>query len=353
MKTFARWRVALAALACLMMGVAAAQPANAPAAAGAAPAQEAAQPYNNAPAYRAFRAGEAGFTQLGDPAERGVLIQSTGETWRALRVPLLLLGGLMVAAAVAALGGFYALRGTMKVHGSGQQQLMVLRFLPWDRYAHWFLAIVWVVLAVTGLILSFGKTVLLPVIGHGAYSWIAVFAKNLHNFTGPLLIIAMPLMFVRYLRYNWIGKDDIIWLTKIFAYLRGHEHPSGKFNAGEKMVFWGVLGALTTVLIVTGLVMDFPNFGQSRATMQVMTVLHMSAAYISIAIASVHMYLGTIGMGGAYRAMRHGYVTTEWAQHHHELWYQDVVAGKVPESPVVPDSTLPAPVREAIVAADR
>ncbi|MEG0820199.1 MAG: formate dehydrogenase subunit gamma [Burkholderiaceae bacterium] len=311
-----------------------------------------AQPYNNAPVYREVRAGQSGFTQLGAPSERGVLIQSAGQTWKEARTPILLAGGLMVALAMVALGSFYSWRGPIKVGETGSKR-MIKRFQPSDRYAHWFMAIVWVALAVTGLIISFGKSLLLPVIGFTAFSWVAAAAKNLHNFIGPFLIVAVPWMIVRYLRYNWVDKEDLIWMTKIIGNLTGHEYPSGKFNGGEKMVFWLVLVVLSTVLIVTGLVLDFPNFGQSRSTMQIVNLIHMLGAYVAMALACVHIYLGTVGMTGAYRAMRDGYVTAEWAQHHHERWYADVKAGKVPESPMVPEASVPEPVRQAVLLADK
>src|SRR6185369_2111593 len=127
---------------------------------------------------------------------------------------------------------------------------------------------------------------------------------------------------------NGIGMDDVKWFLNIKGYFQGHETPSGRFNAGEKIVFWLVLVVASTVLVVTGLVLVFPNFDQTRSTMQIANVVHMLAAYAAIALAFVHIYLGTIGMIDAYRAMRYGYVDESWAQHHHLLWYEQVVAGR-------------------------
>jgi formate dehydrogenase subunit gamma len=345
------WRTLVAVAALAVAGQVAAQPAPQQ----STPAQQEVrenkeQPYNNSPVWREVRSGRSGFTQMGDPAERGVLVQSRGETWKEARAPVALLGGLAVALAMLSLAGFFAWRGSIPVGESGSK-MMIKRFQPADRYAHWTMAIVWVALAITGLIITFGKTLLLPILGHTLYSWLATAAKNVHNFAGPFLIIGVTWMFIRYLRHNWFNKQDFIWLTKMVGNLTGHEYPSGKFNGGEKLVFWFVLVILSSVLIVTGLVLNFPNFGQSRATMQTMNLIHMVAAYIAIAMACVHIYLGTIGMKGAYRAMREGYVTAEWAKHHHELWYNDVKAGKVPESPMVPESAVPEPVRQAVLVA--
>jgi formate dehydrogenase subunit gamma len=291
--------------------------------------QESTQPLNNAPVWSEVRSGAAQYTSIKGP-EAGVLIQSMGETWRQARVPVAFWGGVLIALAVLGLAGFYLLKGTMTVDSRPTGRL-IQRFTPADRYAHWLMAITWVILAITGLILSLGKTVLLPIIGYTLFSWLATAAKNLHNFVGPILIVAVPWMIIRYVRHNGIGVEDLKWFLNIVNYFKGHEYPSGKFNAGEKLVFWLVLVVLSTVLIVTGLVLNFPNFGQTRQTMQLMNIIHMVSAYLAIALACVHIYLGTLGMSGAYKAMRYGYVDETWAEHHHQRWYEQVKAGKARE----------------------
>jgi len=140
-----------------------------------------------------------------------------------------------------------------------------------------------------------------------------------------------------------VGADDVRWFTNIAGYFKGHEHPSRRFNAGEKVVFWLVLVVASTTLIVSGLIMLFPNFDQTRSTMQITNVVHVVAAYLSIALACVHIYLGTIGMQGAYRAMRDGYVDESWAEHHHLLWYKEVASGKSRQKFVVPGRTEAQP----------
>jgi formate dehydrogenase subunit gamma len=296
--------------------------------------RQVAQPLNNGPVWKEIRSGEPQITTVRG-RETNVLIQPEGQTWRALRVPILFGGGILLALAVGGLAVFYLWRGPMAVARKPGDRV-IERFSPMDRYAHWTVAIVWVTLAITGLILSLGKAVLLPIIGYTLFSWLATLAKTLHNFIGPILIIGVPWLFLRFVRDNGITGDDIRWFLNIKGYFAGHEHPSGKFNAGEKTVFWLVLVLASTVLIVTGLILLFPNFDQLRSTMQVANILHMVAAYLSIALACVHIYLGTIGMEGAYRAMRDGYVDASWAEHHHLLWYKDVAAGKAREKFVVP-----------------
>jgi formate dehydrogenase subunit gamma len=312
------------------------------------------QPLNNEPVWKEIRSGEPQYTSL-PGRETNVLIQSRGQTWRAAHNTLLQLGQIVIALAVGGLAGFFLLRGTMdydRVRGDR----VIRRFEPIDRYAHWLLAITWVLLAVTGLVMSIGKVGLLPIIGYTLFSWLATLSKYLHNFVGPVLLVAVPLMIVRYIRDNGLGMDDVRWFINIVGYFKGHEYPSGKFNAGEKLVFWIVLVILTTVLIVTGFVLLFPNFDQTRSTMQTANVIHVIAAYGAIGLAFVHIYLGTIGMTGAYRAMRYGYVEESWARHHHLRWYEAIVAGRRHEPFVdpaeVPPDALPEE-RERRVTAER
>jgi formate dehydrogenase subunit gamma len=303
-------------------------------------AQQVKQPLNNQPVWSEVRSGQTQYTSV-PGRETGVLIQPQGQTWRALRAPIAFGGGLLFALAVGGLAVFYLWRGTMTVDKRPGDRV-IERFAPMDRYAHWLLAITWVTLAITGLILSLGKSVLLPLIGYTLFSWLATLAKNVHNFVGPVLIFAVPWMIARYIRHNGIGAEDLKWFTRILDYFKGHEYPSGKFNGGEKVVFWLVLVLASTVLIVTGLILLFPNFDQTRSTMQVTNIIHMVAAYLSIALACVHIYLGTLGMSGAYEAMRDGYVDATWAEHHHKTWYDDVVAGKAREKFVQLEAPAPA-----------
>ena len=307
----------------------------------AAAQRQATQPLNNAPVWREIRSGAPQVTTVVG-RETNVLIQPQGETWRALRVPIVFGGGMLVALGILGLAVFYLIRGPLDL-GPGEKRggRLIERFAPMDRYAHWLLAIVWVTLAITGLILSLGKSVLLPLIGYTLFSWLAILAKNLHNFVGPVLIVAVPLMFIRFIRDNGIGVQDVKWFLNIWGYFTGHEYPSGKFNAGEKLVFWIVLVILSTVLIVSGLVLVFPNFDQLRSTMQLSNVVHAIAAYLAISLALVHVYLGTIGMVDAYRAMRYGYVDESWAKHHHALWYADIAAGRAREQFADPKAVPP------------
>ena len=340
--------MAMLAMACLWVATAGAQsPAVSPKSLDYARQQQErqlSQPLNNQPVWSEIRSGAPQVTTVRG-RETNILVQPQGQTWRAARVSLLIGGGAIIVMALVGLTGFYLLRGPMRVEERPRGPL-IERFKPADRWAHWLLAIVWVTLAITGLILSLGKSVLLPLIGYTLFSLLATLAKNVHNFIGPILIFAVPWLFVRFVRDNGLGMEDVKWFMNIVGYFKGHEYPSGKFNAGEKLVFWVVLVVLSTVLIVSGLVLVFPNFDQGRQTMQIANVTHIVAAYLAIGLAFVHIYLGTVGMEGAYRAMRDGYVDTSWAEHHHLRWYEDVMAGRAREKVVDPSAVPPEVARE-------
>src|SRR5215831_6882912 len=195
--------------------------------------QQIAQPLNNQPVWREIRSGAPQVTTARGQ-ETNVLIQPEGQSWRAARVPLITIGGFLVALSLAGLAVFYAIRGSMVVEEKPRGRL-IERSAPADRWAHWLLAITWVTLAVTGLILSLGKSILLPLIGYTLFSWLAILSKNVHNFIGPILIFAVPWMFFRYIRDNGLSMEDVKWFLNLKGYFMGHEYPSGKFNAGEKL----------------------------------------------------------------------------------------------------------------------
>lgn len=333
----------LAAMALIASTSTFAQKAQGDSAAAQAQRQET-QPLNNAPVWREVRSGAPGFTNT-QGIETGVLVQSGGETWRQAREPIAFWGGILVAVAVLALALFYLVMGA--VGGSDAHQgRLVRRFAPMDRYAHWLMAITWVILAITGLILSLGKSVLLPMLGYTVFAVVASISKTLHNFTGPILIVAIPWLFIRFVRDNGIGADDFKWFWNIGGFFKGHEYPSHRFNAGEKVQFWLVMVILSGVAVVTGLILVFPNFGQGREAMQISSTIHMISAYLAIALSMVHIYLGTVGVKGAYAAMRYGYVDEAWAKHHHLRWYEDVAAGKAREKFAEPGEGPPEGARQ-------
>jgi formate dehydrogenase subunit gamma len=295
--------------------------------------QQLTQPLNNQPVWSEIRSGAPGLTQVRG-RETNVLIQSAGQTWRALRnSQVSVWGGWAIVVVFLAILGFYAWRGAIPLHEPKTGRL-IRRFKEWERVVHWTTATAFVILAITGLILGFGKSVLMPVIGHTLFSWLAQLAKPLHNLVGPLFIICTIIIFFTFLRNNFWKSYDWAWLKAAGGFLSKPEPASAKFNAGEKLWFWGGVLFLGLVVGVSGLVLDFPNFDQTRNTMQIANIIHLAGACFFIMGSLGHIYMGTIGMVGAYDAMKTGYVDETWAKEHHEYWYNDVKAGRV-DAPVV------------------
>lgn len=263
--------------------------------------------------------------------ETNVLIQGEGREWRRIRNgPLTFWGGIILVLPFAALIGFYLLRGPIKVHDPLTGRV-IERFTAVDRVTHWTVAITFVTLALTGIVILFGKHIILPWLGHAGFSWLTIVSKNLHNFVGPLFIFAILVMILLFARDNLPRAYDAQWLKKFGGMLSGEHVPSGKFNAGEKALFWSLVVVLSVVIGITGLILNFPNWNQSREAMQVTNLIHATCAILAMAMACFHIYLGTIGMQGAFQAMKTGLVDETWAREHHEYWYNEVKAGNRPE----------------------
>ncbi len=294
------------------------------------------QPLNNAPTWRAVNSGQPFFTTL--PAnEGGVLIQSAGEDWRQLRNgPVIQWGGWALVGMLIIIISFYLIRGTMRLSSAPTGRL-IERFTVVERAAHWSTAITFVILAITGMLMLFGKYVVLPVFGYTAFAILANTCKVVHNFVGPVFSLSIVVTFIMFVKDNFPEKGDKEWITRFGGFFSRNAHiRTGRFNAGEKLWFWGGLTLLGIIMTVTGLILDFPNFQQTRGQMQLAWTWHAIAAVLFIMGSMGHIYIGTLGMQGAYKAMRTGYVDEAWAKEHHEYWYDDVKAGRTAS-----DRTLP------------
>ena len=304
------------------------------------------QPGNNAPFWRAVRnSGNAPGTvnNLTAAGEQGVLVQaftqypgsklsSAGEAWRQVRNQWIIpYGGALFLIVLLALALFYFAKGPLGGHepDTGRK---IERFTYFERAAHWSNAIAFCILGVSGLVMAFGKFVLLPVIGATLIGWIGWPLKTLHNFVGPLFAVSLVIVFFTFLRSNWPSRDDWTWLRKGGGLFGGEEPPSHRFNAGEKIVFWGGMLVLGTFVVGSGLVLDkvLPGLDYLRGDMQIAHMIHGVAAMLIMAMFLGHIYIGTIGMKGSYQAMKTGYVDEAWAREHHRLWYEDIRDGKIP-----------------------
>jgi formate dehydrogenase subunit gamma len=299
------------------------------------------QPGNNAPVWRSVRE-TGGLTSL-PGAEKGVLIQpfvqypgskftTAGEAWRQVRNQWILpYGGSLLLIVVVAMGLFYRAKGSMGGHepDTGRK---IERFTPLERAAHWTNAIAFVALAISGVIMAWGKFFLLPILGGTLFGWLTYALKNLHNFAGPLFAVSLVIVLVTFIKDNWPSADDWKWIKSAGGLFGGEEVPSHRFNAGEKLVFWGGVLVLGFIVVASGLVLNMlvPGMAYLRSDMQIAHMVHAVAGVLMMAMFLGHIYMGTIGMKGAYSAMRTGYVDEGWAKEHHRLWYDDVRAGRIP-----------------------
>ena len=312
------------------------------------------QPGNNAPVWRAVR--ESG-TQPGTSnlpgAEMGVLIQpfvqypgskftTAGEAWRQVRNDWIIpYGGALLLIALATLALTYFAKGPFgsPVKDTGRK---IERFTPYERVLHWSTAISFAVLAISGIVMAFGKFFMLPVMGATLFGWLSFALKTLHNFAGPLFAVALVLFSIKYLADNLPRAGDMGWLMKGGGLFGSHHVASHRFNAGEKVVFWIGGIVLGLAVVASGLVLDglVPGLGETRGGMQVSHIVHAIASVLMMALFFGHIYMGTLGIPGAMDAMKTGYVDESWAKEHHELWYDDIKAGKIPA--VRSSSTPPA-----------
>jgi formate dehydrogenase subunit gamma len=262
--------------------------------------------------------------------ETNRLMQGAGREWRELRNgPVTRYGGWLLAIVPAAILLLYLAKGPIRLRGKPTGRL-IERFNRAERAAHWTMAATFVVLALTGVVILFGKHVILPWLGYTGFSGLVAASKTAHNFVGPLFIVSLAISFLLFVKDNRVRAIDLEWLARLGGMFGEAEVPSGRFNGGEKAWFWGGLVLLGALVSVTGLILDFPNWNQGREAMQQANLVHAIAAILFIGAAFGHIYLGTIGMEGAYRAMHDGHVDEQWAREHHRLWYEEVARGERP-----------------------
>ena len=316
------------------------------------------QPGNNAPMWRQVNSGVAGYSSLPktQAPEAGVLIQpfvqypgsrltNAGEAWRQVRNNWLIpYGGSLLLIVLGAIALFHVKVGPIKV----KEELtgrVIERFSAFERAAHWANVAAFLTLAVSGVVMAFGKFFLLPIMGTTLFGWLTYVLKNAHNFAGPLFAVSLLVVIVTFMRDNLPAKGDLAWLLKGGGIFSGHEIDSGRYNAGEKVVFWGGVFFLGITVVVSGLAMDklLPGLSYDRSTMQIAHMVHSVANLLMLVMMMGHIYLGTLGTKGAYQGMRTGYVDETWAEQHHKLWYEDIKAGRIPahRTPVPTSSAQP------------
>ena len=275
--------------------------------------------------WRAVRQREvpaSGTTQVRG-VDSGVLITQSGEAFRNYRMESFIgYAGLFIGIVASLVLLFYLIRGKIDIPG-GRSGQRVRRFVEIDRIAHWVTAVLFIVLAVTGLTLLFGRFIMLPIIGGDAFGALANVFKQIHDYLSPVFLASLLVLVVRFAAKNMPARGDLKWITSGGGIIGKGHASAGYFNAGEKIWFWSVL-VFGVVVSVSGLLLLFPIFGLSREIMQLALIVHGIAAVLFIGGSFGHIYIGTVGTEGSLESMTTGYVDTNWAKAHHDHWYEEV-----------------------------
>ncbi|RUR31924.1 formate dehydrogenase subunit gamma [Vreelandella andesensis] len=251
------------------------------------------------------------------------LINSSGETWRQLRnrwvspFGLIAIGGMI---AVIALFYFIVGRKRLDEPRTGRK---LFRWSLLMRSLHWTVATLFITLALTGLNLLFGKFVFRTLFGDAVWAWMISASKVLHNYLGPIFGVLLVVLLISLLKDNIPKKHDWVWFKKGGGLVGKGHVDAGFANGGEKAWYW-LLASVGLIVVASGFVLDFPNYGQGRDTMQWANIIHAIGALGLTAVSIGHIYIGTLGTEGSIEGMTTGYVDETWAKEHHNLWYEEV-----------------------------
>lgn len=262
------------------------------------------------------------------PDQKSATLVQNGRVWQErMEGPVKRWGGWFLIAVVVLLALFYFVRGRVRID-SGESGQRIQRFTGFERFVHWLTATSFILLGLTGLNIRFGRSVLLPLVGEDSFASLSQLGKTVHNFTSFAFIAGLVLMLLIWIGHNLPAKGDGAWLGAGGGILKKGVHPpAGKFNAGQKLIFWAVI-LLGGAIAVTGLMMMFPFYFAPLAGMQLATFLHSVMAIILIGVILAHIYIGTIGMQGAFDAMGTGQVDLNWAKEHHSRWVAEMQGRK-------------------------
>jgi formate dehydrogenase subunit gamma len=265
-------------------------------------------------------------------ARESVLIQPAGQSWRQFHQSTLpWIGAIAILGMLAVLVIFYLSRGMVRIE-AGRSGRTVLRFNSFERFVHWMTATCFIVLALSGLNITFGKSVLMPLIGPVAFAEWSQWAKYAHNYLSFPFSLGVVAIFLMWIAWNVPNAADIEWAKQGGGMVGGKHPPAGRFNAGQKLIYWVViLGG--TAAAVTGYLLMFPFYATDIAGMQLAQIIHGCVAMLFVAAMLAHIYIGTIGMEGAFEAMGTGQVDVNWAKQHHRLWADQELAGKGAAAP--------------------
>lgn len=312
----------LMALAVLALPLLAASPAM---------AQQTPPPAQEVELFQQLKGDVAGRVSIPD-AKSGLLIQPEGKAWRDFwRDESKLIGGIAILGVLALLAVFFLTRGRIKIEG-GASGRTITRFNGVERFAHWLTASTFIVLGLTGINITFGRSLFMPVLGPETFAAVSQFGKYAHNYLSFAFVLGVVMMLVIWLKDNIPNKVDIEWLKAGGGLVgKGHAH-ARKFNGGQKIIFWSVIiGGIA--LSVTGYILMFPFQFTDMAGQQLSHMVHALVGVIMIAIILAHIYIGSIGMEGAFAAMGSGEVDLNWAKAHHDLWVEEMFGGRPGPAP--------------------
>ncbi len=254
-------------------------------------------------------------------ARSQVLEQPAGRDWRQFhQVTLRWIGAVAILGMLAVLVLFYLIRGLVRIE-AGRSGRTLVRFNAFERFVHWMTATCFIVLAVSGLNITFGKELLAPWISPEAFASWSQLAKYAHNYLSFPFTLGVVLMFLMWIAWNFPSGVDLEWIREGGGIVGSKHPPARRFNAGQKMIYWVVvLGGGAAA--ITGYLLMFPFYATDVAGMQLAQMVHGIVGVVFIAIMLAHIYIGTIGMQGAFEAMGKGEVDVNWAQQHHSLWLE-------------------------------
>ncbi len=278
--------------------------------------------------WRAVREGAPGYSSVSGP-EAGVFINNGGQNWRQFRNGIIAnYGGWAIVIGLGVIALFFLVRGRIKIDEEASG-MSVPRWKTWERVMHWYTAILFVLLTISGLSMLFGRAVLIPLLGAKGFSAWANLSINVHNYIGPFFAIGVFAMLLFWVKHNIPTGTDMAWFAKgggIFS----KAHPSaGKANGGEKVWFWivifvGLVAVCGSGLVLIGWMAQLGFVDSTRGTMQLAHQVHAIASIAWIIVFFGHAYIGTLGTEGALEGMTTGRVSVEWAKQHHDLWYEEV-----------------------------
>ena len=251
-----------------------------------------------------------------------VLEHPAGREWREYRmVTLKWIAGIAILGILAVLTLYYVTHGAMPIK-AGRSGRKIQRFNAFERFVHWLTGVTFVILGLTGLNITFGRSLILPWMGPSTFSQWTEWGKFVHNYISFAFTIGVVLMFFMWVGRNLPTKADAEWFKTGGGMFGGEEPPAHKFNGGEKLIFWLAMFGGAGVA-VTGFVLLFPFYGTDITSMELAQIAHSTVAVLYIAAMFAHFYMGTIGVEGAFDAMNDGTVDVNWAKERHLLWYEE------------------------------